>query len=251
MSCKAPGLPVSESHSELNQSSEQSDTECPSSEDLSSELDLQKEFDRLEKMKQRVLHLRGLLVRPSKTEFDYSDIRQISENIDKTGSGNPELKEVQLETAKAQLRINEIMRQLKEDRKRIGDLHLRIQEHIRCLRKLEKKMARVLMWQDELKHKAGLCIDRYNDLSISLSNYLDFSSYMRASHMKHLFLSKVRMKCYRGDYKAMGEFVTRTRTLLNTCYEKLMYYTHEVNQILDQPNRQFVEPSVSELSVLL
>ncbi|XP_016989512.1 uncharacterized protein LOC108051803 isoform X2 [Drosophila rhopaloa] len=198
MDCKAPGLPESVSGSEVTHCSISALDDIPVQyEGTSSELELPKAFEKLEKMKQRVLHLRGLLIRPlqsNKTDcapdFDHMQL-----DIEKTGSNNVKLRSIQQETAKAYEQIAEVSRRLKESKVFLTRLDKKVQRNIQCTRKLSKKLLEVPKWQEELKHNTGLCLERYHDLDISRGNYLEYSdNYVRPTqtNLKVSFASKAR-----------------------------------------------------------
>ncbi|XP_017043646.1 uncharacterized protein LOC108089766 [Drosophila ficusphila] len=259
MDCRAPGLPNLEgSGSELTHCTISALDDILTQEDeYSSELELSKVFEKLEQMKQRVLYLRGLLIRPpesSKTDCG-SDSDQMQLELEQTGSKDVELRKVQQDTAQACLQISEVSRKLKESKISLARLDEKVQRNIRCTKKLAKRLLEVPKWQEELKHNVGLCIERYNDLDISRGNYLQYSdNYARPiqTNMKYSYSSKVPIICYKQDYMQLYNGLNRTRKVLMQCYDQLMKYTQDVDEALTSGQEKFpIGVSISELSMML
>ncbi|KAH8361447.1 hypothetical protein KR084_002823 [Drosophila pseudotakahashii] len=258
MDCKAPGLFEFGSGSEVTHCSISALDDIPIHEENSgSDLELTKAFEKLEKMKQRALYLRGLLIRPlqsNETECA-PDTDPMQEEIEQSGSDNVELREVQQETARAYQQISEVGRRLKESKDTLTRLDEKVQRNIRCTRKLAKNLLEVPKWQEELKHHTGLCLERYSDLDISRGNYLEYSdNYVRRTqtNMKFCFASKVPIICYKKDYTDLQSALSRTRKLLLHCNDHLMKYTQNLEEALtSEKETHHLLPSLSELSLLL
>ncbi|XP_033158953.1 uncharacterized protein LOC117140256 [Drosophila mauritiana] len=258
MDCKAPGLLETPSESELTHCSISALDNIPiQEEECPSELEISKTLNKLEKMRERVLYMKSLLIRPvqvNKAECP-SESDQMRLDIEQSSSDNDELRVVQQDTVRALQQIIEVNRQLKETTDSLTGLDEKARKNIRCIRKLSKRLLEVPKWKEELKHNTGLCLERYNDLDISRGNYLDYSdNFVRPiqTNMKFCFASKAPLICNKQDYNDLVNALSKSRRTLLKCHEELMKYTQKVDEALTLKNFDtMVLPSISELSLLL
>ncbi|XP_039486597.1 uncharacterized protein LOC120448585 [Drosophila santomea] len=258
MDCKAAGLLQTPSESEVTHCTISAlDNMTIQEEQSSSAFELPKVFNKLEEMKQRVLHLRGLLIRPVQVNEAEcpSESDHIKLDIEQSSSDNDELRGVQQDTVRALQQIIELNGRLKDSTDSLTALDVIVQRNIRCIRKLDKKLLEVPKWQEELKHNTGLCLERYNDLDISRGNYLDYSdNFVRPiqTNMKFCFASKAPLMCNKHDYYDFASALSKSRRTLLKCHEELMKYTQSLDEALTLKNfNNLVLPSMSELSLLL
>ncbi|EDV51293.2 uncharacterized protein LOC6546501 [Drosophila erecta] len=258
MDCKAPGLLETPSESEVTHCTISAlDNISIQEEESSSALDLSKVSNKLEEMKQRVLYMKRLLIRPVQVNEAEcpSESDHMKLDIEQSSSDNGQLSGVGQDTVRALEQINDLNRRLKESSDSLTELDAIVQRNIRCIRKLDKKLLEVPKWQEELKHNTGLCLERYNDLDISRGNYLDYSdNFVRPiqTNMKFCFASKAPLTCNRQDYNVMVHALSKSRRTLLKCHEDLMKYTRNLDEALTVRNfDNLVLPSISELSLLL
>ncbi|KAH8347538.1 hypothetical protein KR059_012298 [Drosophila kikkawai] len=262
MSCKAPGLFQDESSSiELTIV----DVEVPS------ELDLDEVYDQLERMKQRVLQMKSMIIRPPQTTPNPVQV-EFEKLAD---SDNPLLRKVQQETSRGFQQIDLVRNRLSETTKELVDLAARIQESDRCTKDLTKKLDEVPKWIEESKHQAGLCMERHNELSTTLLSDLNYSNHMRpllvtlnnnySSKVRPLILfrfiliviyvyfPKISVTCYRKQYKEILDLVQNTRLLLNQTHDQLRTYTQIINDSFGESTTHHLSsmPDISGLMDLL
>ncbi|XP_017026573.1 uncharacterized protein [Drosophila kikkawai] len=241
MSCKAPGLFQDESNIELSIV----DVEVPS------ELDLDEVYDQLERMKQRVLQMKSMIIRPPATTTDpvQAEFEKLAD------SDNPHLREVQQETSRGFLQIDLVRNRLSETTKELVDLAARIQESERCTKDLAKKLDEVPKWIEESKHQAGLCMERHNELSTTLLSDLNYSNHMRPLlvTLSNNYSSKISVTCYRKQYKEILDLVQNTRLLLNQTHDQLRTYTQIINDSFGESTTHHLSsmPDISGLMDLL
>ncbi|XP_017080250.1 uncharacterized protein LOC108114014 [Drosophila eugracilis] len=260
MGCYVPELPQFGSGTEVTHCSISALDDIPLHEEGSSDLELSKAFDRLEKMKQRALYLKGRLIRPltekgSECSTESNQIPMDTKSDNNTKSGNAELRVVQEDTARAYQQISYITSQLKETKGSLSILDRKVRSNIRCTKQLQKRLSEVPKWQEELRHHTGLCIERFNDLDICKGNYLEYSdNFVRPSqnNMKCSFNSKVPNVCYKQDYCDFNNLLNRTRKLMLKCCEQLKDYTEVLDKVVNsQKDKAPLLPSISEISLLL
>lgn len=174
MDCRAPGLLTSGSELTI---SDLDDLENPYAEE-SNEVDLDEEYDKLEKLRQRVLHLRRLVAGPMQADEDFHGLG--FHGVFKS----PELQEAQVETVRARARVAQLSWRLKMDRKVLQRLNAELMCHAQCSKKLLEKMAEPIKWRPQHKHHQEVCQERYNDLDMSLCNYLGYGDRMRPIQTK-------------------------------------------------------------------
>ncbi|XP_020817544.1 uncharacterized protein LOC110191133 [Drosophila serrata] len=223
MFCKAPGIPQVESSIEL--------TSCSITEHHD-ELNLDKAYDQLEKMKQRVLQMKSMIVREPATTTD-----EVEAEFEKLAdSKNEQLREIQKDTSRSFRQIEVVRNRLAETTKELACLTARIQEAERCTRDLAEKMEKVPQWIEELKHQTGICLERFNELDITLCTYLTYSNHMRPLMvtLEHTSTSRVPLRCYKMQYVGILSRLKKTRELLQNTHDQLMKHTQHINNALSE-----------------
>ncbi|KAH8243202.1 hypothetical protein KR032_005374 [Drosophila birchii] len=181
MFCRAPGIIEDESSIEPTP---------PCSIIEHNELDLNEAYDQLERMKQRVLQMKSMIVPPAANTAD-----PVQSEFDKLAdSDNIHLREVQQETSRSFQQIDLVRNRLADTTKEMVNLAARIEESDRCTKDLAKKLDKVPKWIEEIKHQVGLCIERHNELDITCCSYLTYSNHMRPLlvTLEHNSSSRVR-----------------------------------------------------------
>lgn len=265
MSCRAPGLLTS--GSELN-ISDLDGLENQYAEESNNEVDLDEEYDKLEKLKQRVLHLRRLVAGPLQPHEELHGL-----SLDGV-SKNPELQKAQVETMRAKARVAKLSWRLKVDRKILRRFNAELLCHLQCSGKLLEKMGEPMKWRTQHEHYKELCRERYSQLDISLCNYLGYSDRMRpiqtklfrAFHVKVGYsslytiyfsyllensLCKIPMFYYRRDFRNISMSLGRIQSTIRFCAKRLMAHIREVEEDMDTMHTPVPMASLSEVSLMI
>ncbi|KAH8297864.1 hypothetical protein KR054_012278 [Drosophila jambulina] len=223
MSCRAPGLSQNESEIELTSSLDDMQE--------GSELDLEEAYQQLERMKQRVLQMKSKIIRNVATEPSPEQVPSDSDNV--------HLREIQLETSRGFQQIEAVKSRLKETTDELGVLGARIQESVRCTEKLSQQLDEVPKWMEQHKLQVGVCLERYNELDTSYCTDFDYSSHMRPLlvRLMNQYGSRVPLKCYQIEYKAVSGRLGRTRRMLNRTRELLMHTMRKIEEALLAPDQ--------------
>ncbi|XP_020809082.1 uncharacterized protein LOC110184782 [Drosophila serrata] len=224
MSCWAPGLSQNESEIELNS------TLDVIQEGASSELDLEEAYQQLEGMKQRVLQMKSKIVRTLPTESDTDHVPADSDNVN--------LRDVQLETSRGFQQIEAVKSRLKETTEELSVVAARIEESRRCTEKLAQQLDEVPKWMEEQKHQVAKCLERHNELETSYCSDFDYSSHMRPFLMTltNKYRTKVPLKCYKIEHRAVSSQLGRTRYFLRRSRELLMHALRKMEETLLSSN---------------
>ncbi|EDV40622.1 uncharacterized protein Dana_GF23831 [Drosophila ananassae] len=244
MSCRAPGLLTS--GSELN-ISDLDGLENQYAEESNNEVDLDEEYDKLEKLKQRVLHLRGLVAGPLQPHEELHGL-----SLDGV-SKNPELQKAQVKTMRAKARVAKLSWRLKGDRKILRRFNAELLCHLQCSGKLLEKMGEPMKWRPQHEHYKELCRERYSQLDISLCNYLGYSDRMRPIQTKlfRAFHVKIPMFYYRRDFRNISMSLGRIQSTIRFCAKRLMAHIREVEEDLDTMHTPVPMASLSEVSLMI
>ncbi|XP_064552334.1 uncharacterized protein LOC135438107 [Drosophila montana] len=196
-----------------------------------SELNLDEIYDQLEQMKQRALQLRKILVRDQPAAAEYAKCLR---DIELHGSQNVDLHQVQLQTAKIVGQVVNLSQRLNNEGKHLKDLDCDLQHHKKQSQTLKTKIEELHKWPSQQQHRAGLCLERYNDLSIRCCSVEDYCLFME-DHYKN-FVNSIKvvapLKYYTADRLQVAKRLEKARKTLSKSSQLLLRHSTELGQIL-------------------
>ncbi|EDW70171.1 uncharacterized protein [Drosophila virilis] len=227
MDCRAAGLPGTPS---TTMSTFETFTEELNIEEQS-QLNLDEIYDQLEQMKQRALQLRKILVREQPAAAEYA---KCLKDIELNGSQNVALHQVQLQTAKIVGQVLNLSLRLKSEGKHLKNLDCDLQHQKKQTQALEIKIEKLHKWPSQQQHRAGLCLDRYSDLSIRCCSVDDYRRFMEDLYTHYEYRYKIIMplKCYKADRVHVAKRLKKARQMLSDSSQVLLQHSNELGQIL-------------------
>ncbi|KAL7733933.1 hypothetical protein ACLKA6_011636 [Drosophila palustris] len=227
MDCRAAGLPANTS---TTFSSEEQLVEEPA------QLNLDKIYDQLEQMKQRAKSLRKLLVREQPMTAKYV---KCLEEIEKKGSRNAEVRAVQLQTAHLVNQMATLARRFKEDSTHGNGLECYMKENRRKTDKLYSRMEKLQKWPEKVKHQTAMCLDRYQDISISCVNVDEFSPFIKRTYetFSHVARNKTPLDCYQVDHRNVARRLSGSWLMMHESFQYLLQNQYNLSLALENHRR--------------
>lgn len=224
MDCRAAGLPGTTTSTFETLTEELNIEE-------QSQLNLDDIYDQLEQMKQRALQLRKILVREQPAAAEYA---KCLNDIELNGSQNVALHQVQLQTVKIVGQVIKLSLRLNSEGKHLKNLDCDLQHHKKQKQTLETKIEELHKWPSQQQHRAGLCLERYNDLRIRCCSVADYRRFMADLYTAYKNSYKIVMplKCYKADRVDIDKRLKKARKMLTDSSQTLLQHNNELGQML-------------------
>lgn len=225
MECRASGLPVNTS----NLSSE----EELLVDDEQSQPDWNDVYDQLEQMKQRAKSLRQLLIRDQPIAAEYVKCLKV---IEEKGSRNAEVRAVQLQTADLVSQMATLARRLKAESVYGNGLKCYSQQNRMKTDKLYSRMEQLQKWPKKLELQTAMCLERYQDLSISCISLNEFSSFIKRVYYEfsHAAKNKTRLSHYQMDRHNVIRRMEKSWQMMHASFHFLLNHHQELSVAVDR-----------------
>ncbi|XP_034481002.1 uncharacterized protein LOC117786748 [Drosophila innubila] len=225
MECRASGLPVN--------TSSRTSSEEELLLDEQSQLSLDEVYDQLEQMKQRAKSLRQLLIRERPKTAEYVKCLEV---IEKKGSRNAEVRAVQLQTADLVNQVATLARRLKHERLQGNNLECYLQQNRMKTDKLYSRMEKLQKWPEKLENQTAMCLDRYQELSISCIDLTEFSSFIRRIYesFTHTARNKTPLGCYQVVHHNVAKRLENMWQMMHAAFKYLLRNSNELTLALNK-----------------